>query len=224
MYLVSFDVASAFDRVPHHRLMGALREYGVCPYIRRVIHGWLGGRTFQVQMRAHGETYLSGIRGITCGLPQGGVLSPLLWLLYFDGVVREIARCSDQQGTGAGEYEDFVYADDITSLVNSHSYEDLAARAREKVALINRVLEMHGLKLNRNKTQSLVLSPVYLPRGVFRRSPVLSFPKTATRVRSQYVTLARTDRTVVEFDPFELTDTQAGQHECRQDGREIGSK
>ena len=116
VYLVSFDVASAFDRVPHHILMEAIRDFGARPYIRRVVHKWWGGRTFQVQMRAYGETFLSGIRGVTCGLLQGGVLPPLLWLLYFDGVARAVAEHSERRMAIGMESDDFAYADDITSL------------------------------------------------------------------------------------------------------------
>ena len=47
-YLVSSDVAGAFDNVPHAQLMSGLRRMGVHVHIRRLVHNWLRDRTFQV--------------------------------------------------------------------------------------------------------------------------------------------------------------------------------
>ena len=90
VYMVSFDVSGAFDSAPHRRLTAALEEYGVDPYIRRVVHRWLRERTFQVRLRAHGEIYRSSARSITRGLPERGILSPVLWIMFFDGFLRYI--------------------------------------------------------------------------------------------------------------------------------------
>ena len=61
VYLVSFDVAGAFDGVLRHRLMKAMTDFRACPYFRRVVHGLARGRTFQVKLRARCAEYTSGI-------------------------------------------------------------------------------------------------------------------------------------------------------------------
>ena len=80
-YVISFDVAGAFDNVPHAQLMGGLERMGVDGHTRRVIHTWLRDRTFQLRMRTPAGDFYSSIHKITKGLPQGGVLSPLPWIV-----------------------------------------------------------------------------------------------------------------------------------------------
>ena len=46
VYAVSFDVAAAFDKVPHRQLMAALENHGIDGHTRRIVHNWLRGRTF----------------------------------------------------------------------------------------------------------------------------------------------------------------------------------
>ena len=60
VYLVSYDVAGAFDGVLRHRLMKAMTDFRACPYWR-VVHGLARGRTFQVKLRARCAEYTSGI-------------------------------------------------------------------------------------------------------------------------------------------------------------------
>ena len=144
VYIVSFYVRGPFDSVPHHRLMAAMKEFGMDPNIRRVVHGWLRSRTFQVRLRAHGEVYKSSVRSITRALPQGGtmifdgpllmiftralppqVLSPLLWTMFFDGVIRHVNSRVKAAGLETEQLRNLIYADDITSLISSETEEQL---------------------------------------------------------------------------------------------------
>ena len=67
--------------------MRALKAMRVAVHTRRVVRYWLKERTFQVKMRMGDTVYVSAIHGISRGLPQGGVLSPPLWLIYFDQIL-----------------------------------------------------------------------------------------------------------------------------------------
>ena len=82
----NLDVGGAFDSVPRDELMQALGSKGVeGPYIRYV-EGWLTYRNFKVRLRAPPGYYFSAARLMTHGLPHGGVLSPILWLLAFGSI------------------------------------------------------------------------------------------------------------------------------------------
>ena len=75
VYLVSYDIASAFDRVPHAQLMRALEGCGIEPYTKRLIHNWLRGRSFEVKYntlhrRGHSHFHRSATR-------RGAVSNPL---------------------------------------------------------------------------------------------------------------------------------------------------
>lgn len=74
--------------------------------------------------------YKSGIQPVTCVLPQGGILSPLLWLMFFNGVTRTI---EDRRGEVKGAIEcspGFIYADDITARIAEESKDRLMVLAR----------------------------------------------------------------------------------------------
>ena len=51
VYMISFDVAAAFDCVPHFQLTLALRNFGVDGHSRCLIHTWLRGRFYRVKLR-----------------------------------------------------------------------------------------------------------------------------------------------------------------------------
>ena len=202
VYMISFDVQGAFDNVPHHRLMEAMKAFRVNPYIRRVVHNWLRNRTFQVKLRAYENTYLSSIYGVTKGLPQGGVLSPILWLMFFNHIAPTLEYRRVEHGVNVQCFRDFLYADDLTTLLVGNSREELEEMARFNYAMFEELLGECGLRLNKKKTQNLIFSPLRVPEGVYRRSPERRYPNTKTRLANQYRQEASTLQVCLEFDPY----------------------
>jgi len=59
MLMLSFlDLAKAFDKVPHVRLMSKVRAHGVDRLISNWIENWLKGRKQRVCIRGEGSTWL----------------------------------------------------------------------------------------------------------------------------------------------------------------------
>ena len=78
--VVYLDFAKAFDKVDHKRLLKKLKSFGVQGKIYQWIEDFLRNRTQQVVV----EGQISDTAPVISGVPQGTVLSPVLFILYIN--------------------------------------------------------------------------------------------------------------------------------------------
>ena len=74
--VVSYDIASAFDCIPHGQLIRPLHKFGVDLHTTRLIPKWLQGRSYMGKQRTPAGEFSGRQMPKSCGLPRGGVLSP----------------------------------------------------------------------------------------------------------------------------------------------------
>ena len=109
---IFLDLKKAFDTVDHLILLQKLNHYG----IRGIINAWFASYLLGRSQVTEVGFNLSTECMISCGVPQGSVLGPLLFLIYINDIHNSSAKLSF-----------YLFADD-TSLL----YADTNLKSLEK--------------------------------------------------------------------------------------------
>lgn len=81
--VVALDIAGAFDTVWHNGLLARLRSLGIKGKLLGLLESYLSDRSLRVVLQ--GEE--SSCYPIAAGVPQGSLLGPLLWNIFFDEIL-----------------------------------------------------------------------------------------------------------------------------------------
>ena len=108
--VVFLDLKKAFDTVDHSILLSKLCLYGVKGIAYKLLSSYLENRTQKCSVNG----VLSKSCTLTCGIPQGTILGPLLFLLY----INDLPNClSNSQPRMYADDTHLTYADnDIPDL------------------------------------------------------------------------------------------------------------
>ena len=154
--LLMLDLSAAFDTVSHTILLNRLSQrYGITGSVQEWFASYLSSRSQFVQI----ECSRSSPHELNCGVPQGSVLGPLLYVLYTSPVA-DIIKSHNLM------YH--LYADDTQLYVpfklgSDHLLSSAKSNMEICVQEINDWMIFNGLKLNEDKTERLLLSPRYRP-------------------------------------------------------------
>jgi RNA-directed DNA polymerase len=153
--VVDADLSKYFDTIPHDELMQSLARRIVDPDMLRLIKQWLKAPVETTH--PDGGKHMEGGKASRQGVPQGGVISPLIANLYMNRFLKYWRQ------TGRGEaWQAHVinYADDFVSLADA--FRDISplrglilsrGHAEEALAWTDRTMTRLGLTLNRTKTR-----------------------------------------------------------------------
>ncbi|HEY4174189.1 MAG TPA: group II intron reverse transcriptase/maturase [Rhodopila sp.] len=138
--VVDADLSKYFDTIPHDELMQSIARRIVDADMLRLIKQWLKAPVETTD--GDGTRRMQGGKASRLGVPQGGVISPLVANLYMNRFLKHWR----QSGRGeAWQAHVINYADDFVILSRGH--------AAEALAWTDRVMTRLGLTLNRTKTR-----------------------------------------------------------------------
>ena len=145
IYFCFIDYAKAFDSVDHNKLWKILKEMGIPDHLTCLLRNLYAGQEATVRT-GHGTTDWFQIGK---GVHQGCILSPCLFNLYAEYIMRNAGLGEAQAGIkfAGRNINNLRYADDITLMAESEEeLKSLLMKVKEES-------EKVGLKLNIQKTK-----------------------------------------------------------------------
>lgn len=147
--VVAVDLKKAFDTVSHARIVEVLSECGAGPRITNFVKGFLKDRTFEINTDSHQPQTFTNVVGV----PQGAILSPMLFNLVMRDIAGELETIENLKHT--------VYADDITIWTDgSTDVKTVTEAVQRGLDAIERGLAATGMRASSEKTQYIVLGGV----------------------------------------------------------------
>ena len=150
LYANFIDFEKVFDSIHRDSLRKILRHYGIPSKRVNVIKMLYSDFKSKVIC----NTALTDAFSVTTGVKQGCILSPFLFILGIDWVLRQVTRGVRRgiRWTLTSVLEDLDYADDIVLLAHRHQ------NMQDKTNALATTSENLGLKINIKKTKHLRMS------------------------------------------------------------------
>ena len=134
---IFIDLQKAFDTVNHDILLSKLEHYGIRGNSLHWFKSYLKDCKQFVSVNGHS----SSICNITCGVPQGSVLGPLLFLIY----INDLPNTSKL-------LKFFLFADDTNIYFETDDLSRLSKTVNKELRKVKTWLDCNKLALNINKT------------------------------------------------------------------------
>ena len=138
---IFLDLKKAFDTVDHPTLLNKLYAYG----IRGNAFNWFKSYLSERSQYVVYDSKQSKTQTVQCGVPQGSILGPLLFIIYMN----DICNASELLFS-------ILYADDTSVQISGNDITDLVSSMNAELELLSRWFKANKLCLNAQKTFYLV--------------------------------------------------------------------
>ena len=151
IYFCFIGYAKAFDCVDHNKLWKILKQMGIPDHLTSLLRNLYAGQEATVRT-GHGTTDWFQIGK---GVRQGCILSPCLFNLYAEYIMRNAGLEETQAGIkiAGRNINNLRYADDTTLMAENKELKSLLMKVKEES-------EKGGLKLNIQKTKIMASGPI----------------------------------------------------------------
>jgi len=146
---IFMDLSKAFDTINHEILINKLHNYG----IRGTSLSWFKDYLKNRKQYVVYESEKSQELNITCGVPQGSILGPLLFILYINDIVK-----SSQLLTF------IIFADDTNILYSHKDLNTAISTLNNELSRIQLWFKCNKLSLNIKKTNFMYFRNVHSPQ------------------------------------------------------------
>lgn len=141
---IFLDLSKAFDLVDHDMLIDKLYKYG----FRGMVGDWLRSYLSERKQLTVVNTYQSNMLKISCGVPQGSVLGPMLFLLY----INDIALCVKDGSM-------VLFADDTSYLFSDKDVISLTEQLQIRINKLVEWFDDNRLHINNDKSVFIHFTP-----------------------------------------------------------------
>ena len=140
---VFLDLSRAFDTINHGKLINELTRYG----ISGLELDWVSDYLFDRHQTVDINKSLSPAEPLYCGVPQGTILGPLLFIIFFNDLSTQLKNSDIIQ-----------YADDTVIYLSHKNVDEISNLLNEDLDLISTYFNENELLMNlkKGKTESML--------------------------------------------------------------------